>query len=200
MNTKLDITKPIPKFNLDKYNFITENSKDLDKKFIFYAEKNIDRAKYIIELSTILVDIKKAMALEKGIFEFSLIHTFMNNFQQKFVISVYLDKINEVINNINGNKKINNETLKQAILNGEIRPELVPFLSPQQMHPKRWSEIMSIRKYREDKENNIATTDLYKCRKCGERKAKISQMQIRCADEPISTFVTCLVCYNTFVF
>ena len=87
-------------FNLDKYNFITENSKDLDKKFIFYAEKNINRAKYIIELSTILIDIKKALALEKGIFEFSFIHTFMNNFQQKFVISVYLDKINEIINNI----------------------------------------------------------------------------------------------------
>jgi DNA-directed RNA polymerase subunit M/transcription elongation factor TFIIS len=67
------------------------------------------------------------------------------------------------------------------------------------MHPKRWAEILNIRKYREDKENNIATTDLYKCRKCGERKAKISQMQIRCADEPTSTFVTCLVCYNTFV-
>ncbi len=199
MEAKLELNRPIPKFNLDKYKFITENSKDLDKKFIFFAEKNIDRAKYIIELSNILNDIKKGIALEKGIFEFSLIHTFMNNLQQKFVISVYLDKMSEIINNINGNEKINNQTLKQAILTDQIRGELVSFLSPQQMHPKRWAEIMSIRKYREDKENNIATTDLYRCRKCGERKAKVSQMQIRCADEPTSTFVTCLVCYNTFV-
>ncbi len=196
---ELCLEKPVNKNNLDKYKFITENSKDLDKKFINFAKKNLDRAKFILELSDILNNIQKAIALEKGIFEFSLIHTFMNNLQEKFVISVYLDKIDDIKNNINGNEKINNETLKNAILSGEIRPELVAFLSPQQMHPKRWAEILNIRKYREDKENNIATTDLYKCRKCGERKAKISQMQIRCADEPTSTFVTCLVCYNTFV-
>ncbi len=194
-----ELNSQIPKFNYGKYNFITENSKDLDKKFIIFAEKSIDRPKYIIEFSNILNDIKKAISLEKGIFEFSLIHTFMNNLQQKFVVSVYLDKFDEIKNNINGNDKINNQTLKQSILHGEIRPELVSFLSPQQMHPKRWAEVMSIKKYREDKENNIATTDLYKCRKCGERKSKVSQMQIRCADEPTSTFVTCLVCYNTFV-
>ena len=194
-----EVTSQIPKFNYEKYNFITENSKDLDKKFIMFAEKNIDRPKCIVEFSNILNDIKKAIALEKGIFEFSLIHTFMNNIQQKFVISVYIDKFDEIKNNINGNEKINNQTLKQAILNEEIRSELVSFLSPQQLHPKRWIELMSIKKYREDKENNTATTDLYKCRKCGERKSKVSQMQIRCADEPTSTFITCVVCYNTFV-
>jgi len=196
---KLDLNIPIPKSNLNKYNFITDNSKDLDVKFVIFAEKNIDRAKHIIDFSNILNDIKKAISLEKGIFEFALIHTFLNNFQQKFVISVYLDKVEEIKNNLNGNSKIDNKTLKPAILNGEIRPELVSFLSPQQMHPKRWADILNIKKYREDKENNIATTDLYKCRKCGERKAKISQLQIRSADEPTSTFVTCLVCYNTFV-
>lgn len=194
----MDITVPIKK-DLSRYNFITENAKDLDIKFILFAQKNIERPKRILELSDILLDIRKAEQLEKGIFEFSLIHTFLNNLQEKFVISVYLDKFDDIKNNINGNTKINNKTLKPAILSGEIRPELVPFLSPQQMHPERWSEILNIRKYREDKENNIATTDLYKCKKCGERKAKISQMQIRCADEPTSTFVTCLVCYNTFV-
>lgn len=183
----------------DNYEFITENAKDLDNKFIIYAEKNIERNKHIIELSTILNNIKQAILLEKGIFEFALIHTFMNNFQQKFVVSIYNDRLNEIKLNINGDEKINNKTLKYAILSNQLRPELVAFLSPQQMHPARWANILSIQKYREDKENNIATTDLYKCRKCGERKSKVSQMQIRSADEPTSTFVTCLVCYNTFV-
>ena len=53
-------------------------------------------------------------------------------------------------------------------------------------------------KFREDTENNMATTDLYKCYKCGERKATSYQMQVRSADEPMTIFVTCLVCYNTF--
>jgi len=194
----MDITIPTKK-DLSRYKFITENAKDLDVKFIAFAKKNIERAKYTIELSKILLNIYKAEQLEKGIFEFALVHTFLNNLNEKFVISVYLDKFYDIRDNINDNIKINNKTLKPAILSGHIRPELVPFLSPQQMHPERWAELLNIKKYREDKENNIATTDLYKCRKCGERKAKITQLQIRCADEPTSTFVTCLVCYNTFV-
>jgi DNA-directed RNA polymerase subunit M/transcription elongation factor TFIIS len=182
-----------------KYNFITDNSKDLDEKFILYAEENIKRTEYVNKINEYINNIDKSTLIEKSIFEFALIHTFMNNFLPKFVISVYEDKINDIIKNIDGDKKINNNTLKQAIIVGDIKPELVAFLSPQQMHPERWATTLNIKKYREDKENNIATTDLYKCRKCGERKSKISQMQTRSADEPVSTFVTCLVCYNTFV-
>jgi DNA-directed RNA polymerase subunit M/transcription elongation factor TFIIS len=196
----LDLNIQIPKNILTKkYNFITENALDLDNKFIIYALENINRGKYILILNNIIIDIKKAILIEKGIFEFALIHTFMNNFHKKFIISNYLDKVNEIVNNLNNNKHINNKTLLNSIINNEIKPELIAFLSPQQMHPERWKEILTIKKYREEKENNIATTDLYRCKKCGERKSKISQMQIRSSDEPTSTFVTCLICYNTFV-
>ena len=36
MDTKLELEIPIQKFNIDKYNFITANSRNLDKKFIFF--------------------------------------------------------------------------------------------------------------------------------------------------------------------
>merc|ERR1719410_882608 len=39
-----------------------------------------------------------------------------------------------------------------------------------------------------------AMTDEYKCGRCKPRKCKYSQAQTRSADEPMTTFVTCLVC------
>ena len=53
-------------------------------------------------------------------------------------------------------------------------------------------------KKKEYKKNNMAATNLYKCYKCGERKCQVMQMQTRSADEPMTNFVTCLVCHNNF--
>lgn len=45
-----------------------------------------------------------------------------------------------------------------------------------------------------------AETDQFKCGKCKQRKTKYFQMQTRSADEPMTTFVTCLVCNNRWKF
>ena len=39
-----------------------------------------------------------------------------------------------------------------------------------------------------------ASTDQFKCAKCGDRKTTYFQMQTRSADEPMTTFVTCVNC------
>jgi transcription elongation factor S-II len=39
-----------------------------------------------------------------------------------------------------------------------------------------------------------AETDQFRCGKCGQRKTKYYQLQTRSADEPMTTFVTCLNC------
>lgn len=180
-----------------KYNFFTENSRDVSTRLIKIAQKTIKRTETIIMFSNILFNIKQAIKLERGIFEFSLIHVSMNSLEDKFVSSVYYDKVHDIKINIDGNTKINNTTLKPSILNNSIPPEYVAFLSPEQMHPMQWKDLLEKRQIREDREKNIATTDLYRCKKCGERKAKITQMQTRSADEPMTLFICCLVCYNT---
>ncbi|KAL6054841.1 Transcription elongation factor [Balamuthia mandrillaris] len=42
----------------------------------------------------------------------------------------------------------------------------------------------------------VATTDMWRCGKCKERKCTFYQLQTRSADEPMTTFVTCTVCGN----
>jgi len=45
-------------------------------------------------------------------------------------------------------------------------------------------------------QDNQAETDQFKCGKCKQRKCKYYQLQTRSADEPMTTFVTCVNCGN----
>jgi transcription elongation factor S-II len=45
-----------------------------------------------------------------------------------------------------------------------------------------------------------ATTDQFQCGKCRQRKCTYFQMQTRSADEPMTTFVTCVNCGNRWKF
>ncbi|XP_078445509.1 transcription elongation factor TFIIS-like [Wolffia australiana] len=45
-----------------------------------------------------------------------------------------------------------------------------------------------------------ATTDQFKCGRCGKRKTTYYQLQTRSADEPMTTFVTCVECNNHWKF
>ena len=43
-------------------------------------------------------------------------------------------------------------------------------------------------------EEEKATTDMFQCSRCRERKCTYYQMQTRSADEPMTTYVTCCKC------
>jgi len=49
---------------------------------------------------------------------------------------------------------------------------------------------------RTDLMHNVAVTDAWRCGKCGQRKCSYFQKQTRSADEPMTTFVRCVVCGN----
>lgn len=189
----------IKKLSLLKSNFITENSRDISDELILYAVMNIDRSTYTIKLASLLNDINVAISIELSIFEFSLIHATLNNIDKQLVPSIYNDKFVDIYMNLDQESRINNKTFKQSILQGIINPKLSAFLSPDQTHPENWAPILNKIKFRETVESNMATTDLYKCYRCGERKSKVTELQLRSADEASNRFVTCLVCYNTFI-
>ena len=183
------------------YDFIIPNSIDIKDHFIQYAESCIDRAKTQMILSDVLLDVNIAIQIELSIFEYSLNYCMNNKYEQNYVRPVYYDKLNEILVNLDENKKgINNKTFKKNILLGKIKPNSVAFLSPSQIHPEKWHHIIKKKEYIEQRENNIVYSDAYKCYKCGESKCKITQVQTRSADEPMTTFVVCVVCHNTFKF
>ena len=197
-NLNAEYTSP---YNQTKYNFVIENSIDLKDSWIQYAESNIDRSSKQIELSKLLSDIDTAIKIESSIFEYALIYSLNNKYDKNYVRATYDDKFHFILTNLDeNNTKINNKNFKSNITSGKINPSYVAFLSPQQVHPEKWAYLIKKREYIEQRENNIAYSDAYKCYKCGESKCKITQAQTRSADEPMTTFVVCLVCHNTFKF
>lgn len=200
-NIKMENKEYISPYNQSKYNFIIENSIDLKDTWIQHAETSIDRTKNQIILSDLLNDIDMAIKIEESIFEYALNYCQNNKYDTGYIKPIYEDKLNFVLTNLDENiKGIENKTFKKFLLNKKINPSYVAFLSPAQIHPEKWSHIIKKKEYVEQRENNIAYSDAYKCRKCGESKCKITQAQTRSADEPMTTFVVCLVCHNTFKF
>lgn len=102
-------------------------------------------------------------------------------------------------------KDANNPDLRRRVLLGEITPEKLINMTPEEMaSEKRKQEISMI------KEKALfecqrggppkATTDQFKCGRCGQRKTTYYQLQTRSADEPMTTFVTCVNCNNHWKF
>uniref|UniRef100_A0A5B7A8Y6 Transcription elongation factor n=1 Tax=Davidia involucrata TaxID=16924 RepID=A0A5B7A8Y6_DAVIN len=102
-------------------------------------------------------------------------------------------------------KDPNNPDLRRKVLLGEIMPERLIDMSPEEMaSDQRQRENKQIKdKALFECERGLApkaTTNEFKCGRCGQRKCTYYQMQTRSADEPMTTYVTCVNCNNHWKF
>jgi|SaaInlStandDraft_4_1057021.scaffolds.fasta_scaffold01619_3 DNA-directed RNA polymerase subunit M/transcription elongation factor TFIIS len=195
----IEITK-LQNVNLNKIRkqFVTENSDDIKDKRILYALAEIDRDE---TKKMFLKYIKKKKIVDKielGILEFTLVYAKINQLIDTLIPAVYLDKVNDILTNLDPKSSINNKTLCDLILEEKIIPNYVAFYSPAELHPENWKELIKKNEFRDYKAKNIATTDMFQCSKCKARKSTVSMMQTRSIDEPMTTYVTCVVCKHTF--
>lgn len=138
----------------------------------------------------------KSKQIENSIYNFSVSYAESNNFlDEETLIEIYDHKIDDIIFNLQDKK---NDFLKNNILNNNI--DNVGYLPPYKLNPSLWKAIIDKREWIEYKKKNMATTDIYLCKKCGKRKCTFYQLQTRSADEPMTTFVDCQVCGNSWKF
>jgi hypothetical protein len=156
----IDYTSP---YSYTNYNFMTENSVDIRENWIQYAENVINRAEYQMKLSNILLDVDIALKIELSIFEYSLIYCQNHKFNMEFLKSIYEDKYYNIVSNIIETHRVDNQTFKNLLLENKINPSYVAFLSPSQIHPKKWEYYIKKKEYIEQKENNISYSNAYKC-------------------------------------
>ena len=115
-------------------------------------------------------------------------------------------KIRSILFNMSDSK---NPDLRRKVLMGEVKPEKLVIMSNTEMA----SEELQLRiKQIEEKSlekcltgrwtsaEEKATTDQFRCGKCGQRKTTYHQLQTRSADEPMTTYVTCVNCNNHWKF
>lgn len=105
-------------------------------------------------------------------------------------------KYRSIIFNIKDEK---NPDFRRRVLFGEIKPEAILTMTSDDMasdQRKKENEDIKSKALFECERGlkDAASTDQFKCGKCGQRKTTYFQMQTRSADEPMTTFVTCVNC------
>uniref|UniRef100_A0A7S4LG67 Transcription elongation factor n=1 Tax=Eutreptiella gymnastica TaxID=73025 RepID=A0A7S4LG67_9EUGL len=98
-----------------------------------------------------------------------------------------------------------NGSLRWSLLSGEVTPQKLVQMRPEEYAPEHL-------RLQRQKSKDFATeaakaewgekriSDTFKCGKCGQRKTTYFQMQTRSADEPMTTFVTCVACGHAWKF
>lgn len=115
----------------------------------------------------------------------------------------YLNRVLEIIHNLKDEK---NEEFRENIINGKIKPEELCTMNSVDMLSK--NKQKEIEKEKEKKVDEVrtdwqekhgqVTEGVYKCKVCGGRKTIQHEQQTRSADEPMTLFITCLNCKNTW--
>ena len=81
----------------------------------------------------------------------------------------------------------------------QVKAHELAFMNHQDMIPDLWENLLNIKKIRDENKFTPkleASTDDFTCFKCKSKKCTFYQLQTRSADEPMTTFVTCLECGN----
>ena len=142
-------------------------------------------------------NIKMSTNIEKGIFNYTIDEAKKKNivrkWENKYFLQLYKNRLRSIYLNLKNDKFLN------KIKKKKIKTSNLEKMSHQEMCPEKWKELIDA-KIKRDKNmtsvNMSAATDEFKCFKCGKRKCTYYQLQTRSADEPITTFISCLVCSN----
>jgi transcription elongation factor S-II len=149
------------------------------------------------KLQELLNSEKKAVNLEKGVYNYSIKEATSRKVVKKwdnpYYIQIYLDRLRSIYVNLSKPELLN------SVKDGTIKTKTLAFMTHQEMQPEKWEPLIQA-KIKKDKSKydtqQEAMTDTFKCRKCHSNKCSYYQMQTRSADEPMTTFVTCLECAN----
>jgi len=95
---------------------------------------------------------------------------------------------------------LNNKELYTQLLLDDSNIEKIPWYEPHELNNILWKPLIDKREKKIEIIENMATVNIFKCRKCGERKCKSYQLQTRSADESMTTFVECRVCGSKWKF
>jgi transcription elongation factor S-II len=137
-----------------------------------------------------------SLNLEKGIFNYSLKEAeqrkIVKKWDNKFFVQIYLNHLRSIFNNLN-------QKWIDDVNDGTIKSHTLAFMTHQELNHNKWADLIEAKSKRDKNKfetNLAAATDTFTCRKCKANQCTYYQMQTRSADEPMTTFVTCIPCGN----
>jgi DNA-directed RNA polymerase subunit M/transcription elongation factor TFIIS len=138
-----------------------------------------------------------ALNLERGIYNFTLGESDTKNIVKKwdngYFVQIYADRLRTVCINLG------NEHVVKMLTTKQIKAHELAFMTHQDMNPDKWVALIKAKQLRDKHKYETkveASTDNFTCpnSKCRSTKCTYYQLQTRSADEPMTTFVTCIDC------
>jgi len=127
------------------------------------------------------------------------IEYYVNNYIESNKLPLYLKKniFNHKFNDIKFNIE-NSPELLNNITNNSINIKDLPWVEPYRLNSELWKTLLDKQEHNKIIKEGMTTINTFKCKKCGENKCTSYQVQIRSIDEPMTTFIRCKVCGNTW--
>lgn len=161
----------------------------------------------ISKFNHLLNDIELSSKIENSIYGYTLSQAeekcIESNINNKYFKRIYVNKIITLYNNLDSSSYIKNISFKERLLNKEFDIDNIAYLTPQDINKEHWKKYLD-RQVANDEffySRTVGThTTEYKCGRCKQRDCTYYQLQVRCSDEPMTTFVECLNCHNKWSF
>jgi transcription elongation factor S-II len=106
-------------------------------------------------------------------------------------VQLYVDRLRTIYTNLK------NPTILEQLHTNAFSAQTFASMSHHEMLPEKWDARIKkkIERDRTKYDTQIeAATDTFTCRKCKSNKCTYYQMQTRSADEPMTSFVSCIDC------
>lgn len=134
------------------------------------------------------------LIIENGIYNYTIQECsnrkIIKKWNNPFFVEIYISKFKSLFANMD------TEHVQYLI---QEDPTKIAYMSHQEFNPPIWKPfIEKQQKIAESMLTNklTANTTSFKCYRCDSKNCSYYQMQIRSADEPMTSFVTCIDCDN----
>jgi|688.fasta_scaffold323252_2 DNA-directed RNA polymerase subunit M/transcription elongation factor TFIIS len=164
-----------------------------------FREKMVD--KFLILMDS---DYKEAKNIEISCYNDTINYAnekgFLKKWDNPIFRQMYIQKCISVFTNLDSNSYVKNENLNGLVKSGQIKAYNLGSLTPNQMFPESWANIID-EKVRKDRiafeiRTEHTVQGVYKCGRCKNDRITYYQVQTRSADEPTTLFCTCTKCGN----
>ena len=169
---------------MSKFNRVVENPEEF-------------REHIVNKLNNIIKDKNISENLEKGIYNYTIKECqekkLIKKWTNSYFVLIYIQKLKIIIINLS------NKDLFNRLKSKKFKAHELAFMNHQDLRPDLWENLLNIKKIRDENKFTPkleASTDDFTCFKCKSKKCTFYQLQTRSADEPMTTFVTCLECGN----
>jgi DNA-directed RNA polymerase subunit M/transcription elongation factor TFIIS len=119
----------------------------------------------------------------------------------KLFVFLYKKNFSKVYSNVATNK--NATFVMKKLKYGYWEPENIILMSHEELYPDMWEDFIIKNKKKMDLlslDNKQQGSNMFRCGRCKKNNCTYFQLQTRSADEPMTTFVTCLECNNRWKF